>query len=682
MNKSWNIDLIGVLADEEYVLNTIDKQAVYINSQNVIQYFVKIISEEPESFPNIKLVTCYATDLERWGFEDNYHDHPIDRIRALQDFLQDNLVVFRPQRKVLYDHTEVYVGREIRLIPKSESFHNGVSLVPLPVFSEEEHGNSYSEFLDRLQNRKYIGRVDNITSETNDTPKYILWKNELEEYRIYGEFTGHHYAHGGFAFSSNDSIRTMPFKDEWLDDCYDYGENVMFVTFEVFTEIANMIPSTEQLNESIGKAANEVEAAPGQVAVSVVAEPPTVKKQEEKKPVTQVQPEPERKPEPQIPTESEPSEERLMDEFIQVTREQGLLYDLPDLYNFHTAMKSSNLVILAGMSGTGKSKLVQAYAKALGLFDSHQMTFIPVRPAWTDDADLIGYADTLHMVYRPGDSGLINALMSAKENKKKLHIICFDEMNLARVEHYFSQFLSVLENESGPRRVLRLYNDDLENRLYNSAQYPPVIPIGDNVVFVGTVNLDESTYHFSDKVLDRANVISLNVLPFENLRTLSEENRNAAEEKRGPHKKEKESVTYEMYDSFRNNNRDIQLSDQELSLLWEIHQELQSVNKNIGAGPRIVRQMDMYLKNLPNNEVLSRQDAMDLQIVQRIMTKVRGPEEQLKKFLGTYDAINDTVIDSKLADILDTYHEVSEFYQTRNLIIQKAKELKFNGYTL
>ena len=89
-----------------------------------------------------------------------------------------------------------------------------------------------------------------------------------------------------------------------------------------------------------------------------------------------------------------------------------------DLYNFHTAMKSSNLVILAGMSGIGKSKLVQAYGESLGLTDKYQMTFIPVRPAWTDDADVIGYADTLNHVYRPGDSGVINALLECKGKQK------------------------------------------------------------------------------------------------------------------------------------------------------------------------------------------------------------------------------------------------------------------------
>ncbi|MEH7254883.1 AAA family ATPase [Neobacillus niacini] len=374
------------------------------------------------------------------------------------------------------------------------------------------------------------------------------------------------------------------------------------------------------------------------------------------------------------PSRIERIEEQLLDDFVQRTKEKGLLYADKDLYNFHTAMKSSNLVILAGMSGIGKSKLVQAYGEALGLTEKYQITFIPVRPAWTDDADVIGYSDTLNHVYRPGDSGLINALLYAHKNKNKLHIICFDEMNLARVEHYFSQFLSILELEKGPNKVLRLYNEELTDSLKNSAIYPPSIPIGDNVIFVGTVNVDESTYHFSDKVLDRANVITPTVQPFENLKRLSQAV--------GSVKLASATISLEEFESIRSNNQDIQLKDSELALLWDIHTDLQKVNKNLGAGPRIVRQIDMYLKNLPNNSVLTREEAFDIQIVQRILTKVRGPEDQLKPFIGSYNRQTENIEESKLGEILDRYDEVSEFYETRNTLIQKAKELKLNGYTL
>ncbi|EOS7805331.1 ATP-binding protein, partial [Enterococcus hirae] len=136
----------------------------------------------------------------------------------------------------------------------------------------------------------------------------------------------------------------------------------------------------------------------------------------------------------------EDNELKFINRFKEVARTDfKLFYDEKDLYNFHTAMKIGSLVILSGLSGTGKSKLVKAYAKALQL-SKEQLNFISVRPFWQDDSDLLGYADTINSIYRAGDSGLIDTLIEAENNKDKLYLVCFDEMNLAKVEHYFSQF--------------------------------------------------------------------------------------------------------------------------------------------------------------------------------------------------------------------------------------------------
>ena len=642
---------MGVLASDESVQHAFGTKAVIKNRQNVMQFYVRVISKAPDSFPSIRLVTFLGTDLEKWGFEGNDLEESEGK-RAVTDFLTENLIVFKPQRRIRSDGSEDYNGKDFTLLPKSEKYHEGVHLTPLPIFSEEEHGISQSDFELRLQTGQSVGNIDSISHEQNDTPHYVLWKNSESDYRMYGEFSGHGYGENGFSFITNKQIKSASFAEDWLDDCYEY-EHTMFVPYEIYMYMDETISNAERLDIPYKKS-SIIEETQRQVAAATAA------------PVEQ-----NHRPMSRIGL----LEEDFMDEFIHTTRVQGLLYDEKDLYNFHTAMKSSNLVILAGMSGTGKSKLVKAYGQALGLNENEQLTFIPVRPAWTDDADLIGYMDTLNHLYRPGDSGVINALLSAKENTSKLHIICFDEMNLARVEHYFSQFLSVLEMESGPGRVLRLYNDNLKETLNNSTVYPPAIPIGDNVIFVGTINLDESTYHFSDKVLDRANVITLNVLPFLSLKMLTEEGRISVE-------KRDVTISFELFESFRNKNRDLHMKDQELALLWEIHTELQKVNKNIGVGPRIVRQIDRYLKNLPENNSYTREEAFDKQIVQRILTKVRGPEDQLKRFIGIFDKQTENIEESILVDILDRYHEVSEFYETRNVLIHKAKELKLNGYTI
>ena len=96
------------------------------------------------------------------------------------------------------------------------------------------------------------------------------------------------------------------------------------------------------------------------------------------------------------------------------SRESNLYYDIKDFVNFHTAMKCSNLVILSGLSGTGKSQLVEIYAKALGIdnddLENEQLLFVPVRPSWNDDSDLLGYVDLIQMTYRPSDTGFIDLL--------------------------------------------------------------------------------------------------------------------------------------------------------------------------------------------------------------------------------------------------------------------------------
>jgi MoxR-like ATPase len=330
------------------------------------------------------------------------------------------------------------------------------------------------------------------------------------------------------------------------------------------------------------------------------------------------------------------------------------------------------------MSGTGKSRIVQTYAKALGISkNSEKLVIIPVRPSWTDDSDLLGYVDTINSTYRAGDSKLADALVSAckEENRDKLYIILFDEMNLARIEHYFSQFLSVLEMEN---KNLQLYNNSIEGRLYNSVVYPPNISIHENVMFVGTVNIDESTFHFSDKVLDRSNVISLDVLPFDKLKKLLEEStKRKAEEIRTADSKK---YTLEDFNKFRNQEQKILLTDRELEFLWALHSLMNNVNKNLGIGPRIVRQIDIYIKNVPQSNYISRKEAFDLQVVQRIMTKIRGSEEMLKGLIGYYNTQHNMVIESDFMSLIEKYKDVSDFKETISTLNQKAKELKYNGY--
>ena len=256
------------------------------------------------------------------------------------------------------------------------------------------------------------------------------------------------------------------------------------------------------------------------------------------------------------------------------------------------------------------------------------------------------------------------AILSKEENKGKLFIVCFDEMNLARVEHYFSQFLSLLERPEN-QRELQLYDSQYAGQLYNSATYPSKIIIGDNIRFIGTVNIDESTYHFSDKVLDRANVIELDVLDYSKEWT----------------KKQYASLitptwSKDEYDALINKDVDIK-ADKVQELLWEIHQLLQSASAKYGVGPRIVKAIKMYINNLPKTEIngFNKGVALDYQIAQRILTKVRGPEIQIGRLLNGKS-------NTGFNQIFDKYSELSDFKKCRKVISEKQKELGAYGYCI
>lgn len=350
------------------------------------------------------------------------------------------------------------------------------------------------------------------------------------------------------------------------------------------------------------------------------------------------------------------------------SKKMGLLYAKNDLINFHIAVKSSRLVILSGMSGTGKSKLITIYAKTLGLNDRFRM--IPVSPAWTDDSDLLGYLDYKNMIYRPADTDLVNFLLKAQDDPEKLYMVCFDEMNLARVEHYFSQFISVLENNDD-ERFIQLYNSNLENRVYNSNVYPSKVLVRKNVIFVGTVNIDESTFHFSDKVLDRANVIKLNMCSFNEL----------AEVKKNIISEDKDEIDFNTNDFFETNNTFFTMTDDELSFLDELNYCLKENNPRMGIGYRVISQINQYLSAIPQDIGYDRQEAFDNLIVQRILTKLRGADDQIIKLIGNLNEEN-KLDNSLLYDLFEKYLNISDFKHCKDALYQKAKELKLYGYTI
>ena len=173
----------------------------------------------------------------------------------------------------------------------------------------------------------------------------------------------------------------------------------------------------------------------------------------------------------------------------------GLYYTIDIVRQVFAGMATSKLIILEGISGTGKTSL----ANALGKFFQHESALIPVQPSWKDRSELLGYYNEFTKKFN--ESEFLKALYVATY-RKDLNIIVLDEMNLARIEYYFAEFLSVMEMTDKEKWVLDLIPSVDKTDPKNLLDGKLLIP--QNVLFFGTANNDDSTFTISDKVYDRA----------------------------------------------------------------------------------------------------------------------------------------------------------------------------------
>jgi 5-methylcytosine-specific restriction enzyme B len=192
----------------------------------------------------------------------------------------------------------------------------------------------------------------------------------------------------------------------------------------------------------------------------------------------------------------------LREHFRNGPLSSGLILAEDRLAELHAAMHASErkrFVLLAGLSGTGKTLLARAYAdaycRARGLDHSKHYHQVAVRPDWTDPTGLLGFINALTDPPSYQSTGTVALLTQCGEHPDQPFFLCLDEMNLARVEHYFAPFLSAMEVEGG---WLKLHGE-----LESVDNVDPKIPWPRNLFIFGTVNMDESTHAFSDKVLDR-----------------------------------------------------------------------------------------------------------------------------------------------------------------------------------
>lgn len=180
-----------------------------------------------------------------------------------------------------------------------------------------------------------------------------------------------------------------------------------------------------------------------------------------------------------------------------------LYYDINDLRKFVAGLAMSQLHVFEGISGTGKTSLVNAFAKAVGGY----VTTVPVQAGWRDRDDLLGHYNAFEKRYYEKEclQGLYRAHTPSFENR--FNIILLDEMNLSRPEQYFAEFLSALEMREGKKNVVLMDS---------SVASPPKyfiedrwISVANNTWFMGTANHDETTFEFADKTHDRSFMMTL-----------------------------------------------------------------------------------------------------------------------------------------------------------------------------
>ena len=203
------------------------------------------------------------------------------------------------------------------------------------------------------------------------------------------------------------------------------------------------------------------------------------------------------------------TDKEKIDQICKYIESKGFSYEDNLIENFYLSIKSKPFVILAGTSGTGKTRLIRLFAEAVGATARNgRYLQVAVKPDWSDSTDLFGHVN-LNSEFVPG--AIIKFIKDAQENIAYPYFLCLDEMDLARVEYYLSEFLSVIEtreiDEHGkivtdvliPKSCY--WGDKNAERTYGGLMFP------ENLYVVGTVNMDETTFPFSRKVLDRANTI-------------------------------------------------------------------------------------------------------------------------------------------------------------------------------
>ena len=299
----------------------------------------------------------------------------------------------------------------------------------------------------------------------------------------------------------------------------------------------------------------------------------------------------------------------------------SLLFHKEILTRYISSLITKPFVILSGLSGSGKTKLAQAFAQWICQDDS-QYCIVPVGADWTNREPLLGYLNALKPdEYIKPENGALVTIIEAMNHPELPYFLILDEMNLSHVERYFADFLSVMESKG----KISLYS---EGTVINGV--PDKLQLPSNLFIIGTVNIDETTYMFSPKVLDRANAIEFRVSKseIENFFTNQKEvDMNKLKTKGAPMAQSflslAENKSFEVHDAEDTNK-----------ILVNFFEQLKKAGAEFGyrSASEIIRLMNQL--SVIDSDI-SIDTKLDIAIMQKLLPKLHGSRRKLCPILIT-----------------------------------------------
>lgn len=335
----------------------------------------------------------------------------------------------------------------------------------------------------------------------------------------------------------------------------------------------------------------------------------------------------------------------VINDFLISLDNSGLIFSKRTISRFISSLITKPFVILSGLSGSGKTKLAQAFSQWICEGNS-QYCIVPVGADWTNREPLLGFPNALKPdEYIKPDNGALDVIIQANENPDLPYFLILDEMNLSHVERYFADFLSVMESHE----EIPLFAEGTVNN-----GVPSKLTLPSNLFIIGTVNIDETTYMFSPKVLDRANTIEF--------RVTKSEIENFFESHKEVEMSELTTKGASMAASFLDlaKNSDFEKHDmkQIYTTLISFFEQLKKTGAEFGYRSaneiiRLINQLTVIDDSLNDDEKL------DIAIMQKLLPKLHGSRRKLTPILTTLGGF--CIDNEKIKDIEKEVFGVDDF---------------------